>query len=81
MPHSLKRSWGTNPSYAWRVIWDTRKVLFKGIRWRIRDDMIFKVWTKPWVPGFDNLADYSIVLTENMKGAKVNSLLDPCSNS
>lgn len=43
--------------------------------------MTAKVWTKPWVPRLCNLANHSNVIIEQMKVAKVNSLLNSCSNS
>ncbi|GAA0167533.1 hypothetical protein LIER_22446 [Lithospermum erythrorhizon] len=41
---------GSNPSFGWRSILEGRKLLLKGIRWRVRDGRSVDIWKDPWVP-------------------------------
>lgn len=46
---------GPNPSYAWRGIWETQKLLNVGQQWRVGDGRSIKIWKDRWVSGFDLL--------------------------
>ncbi|GAU45901.1 hypothetical protein TSUD_401110 [Trifolium subterraneum] len=46
---------GNNPSYAWRSIWKSRKVLMNGCRWRIGNGANIRVVTEPWLRVEDGL--------------------------
>ncbi|GAV77071.1 hypothetical protein CFOL_v3_20543 [Cephalotus follicularis] len=35
---------GTNPSYTWRSMLEARDIIRGGIKWRVEDDQIIKVW-------------------------------------
>lgn len=82
-PHAsfFEAKLGANPSYTRREIWEGRRVLFKGSRWRIGDGKIAKIWTNPWVPGFASLADCLVVHIEEMNEVTIKSLMDPCSKT
>ena len=41
---------GSNPSYIWRSILWGREVIHKGLRWRIRDGKLVKVYQSGWLP-------------------------------
>jgi hypothetical protein len=40
---------GNNPSFAWRSIWKSRKVLMNGCRWKIGNGIKIKVMGQPWL--------------------------------
>lgn len=71
---------GVNPSIAQRGIWEARKVLVRGRRWRIGDSLSAKVWFEPWVPVIKNFSCYSMVNVEEMLDDRVSSLLDSQAN-
>lgn len=41
---------GTNPSFMWRSILESQEVLKQGVRKRIGNGEITKVWKVPWLP-------------------------------
>ncbi|XP_074288147.1 putative mitochondrial protein AtMg00310 [Silene latifolia] len=41
---------GTTPSYTWRGIWSTRRVVLLGARKRVGDSKSIWVWADPWIP-------------------------------
>ncbi|GAA0144626.1 hypothetical protein LIER_05022 [Lithospermum erythrorhizon] len=41
---------GTNPSFGWRSLFEGRKVLTMGIRWRVGDGKEIDIWKDPWIP-------------------------------
>ncbi|XP_074301323.1 putative mitochondrial protein AtMg00310 [Silene latifolia] len=47
----LEANLGTNPSYTWRGIWESKEVLHLGIRRRIRNGESTQVWHDTWIPG------------------------------
>lgn len=42
---------GYSPSYGWRSMWSARKLLEKGIRWKIGNGSRIRVWHDVWIPG------------------------------
>ncbi|GAA0184346.1 hypothetical protein LIER_31634 [Lithospermum erythrorhizon] len=62
---------GANPSFGWRSILEARKLLQKGVRWRIGDGISIVIWKEPWVPCSTDfhMAD-SIVIWRIGKGAR-----------
>jgi hypothetical protein len=41
---------GNRPSYAWRSIWNAKKLLSEGLIWRVGDGMSIKIWKDCWIP-------------------------------
>jgi hypothetical protein len=41
---------GNRPSYAWRSIWNSKKLLQKGLIWRVGDGNSIQIWHDPWLP-------------------------------
>jgi hypothetical protein len=41
---------GKRPSYAWRIIWNAKKLLSKGLIWGVGDVMSIKLWKDCWIP-------------------------------
>jgi hypothetical protein len=41
---------GRNPSYAWRSIWNSKKLLKEGLIWRVGNGTNIKIWEDPWLP-------------------------------
>jgi hypothetical protein len=46
----LNSNIGSNPSYAWRSIWNAKQLLQKGLIWRVGDGTSIKIWRDKWVP-------------------------------
>jgi hypothetical protein len=76
-PHGnfLESSLGRRPSYAWRSIWNAKKLLQAGLVWRVGDGRSIKIWGDRWL---DSPYTFSIqtpihVLDEN---ARVSELID-----
>ncbi|XP_055959787.1 uncharacterized protein LOC130014852 [Mercurialis annua] len=65
---------GSNPSYVWRSIFETKKFMKKGARVRIGNGSKTDIWGSPWLNG-----DVGYVTTprpDNLINAKVSNLLD-----
>lgn len=45
----LEAKLGYSPSYAWRGIWEAKKGLKYGCRWRVGNERDIKLWTDYWV--------------------------------
>ena len=41
---------GSNPSYAWRSIHNSLKVIRRGIRWRVGNGRRIHIWDDRWLP-------------------------------
>ncbi|KAF5458601.1 hypothetical protein F2P56_022622 [Juglans regia] len=56
-PHSsfMIASLGKCPSYTWRGIWEARKLLEAGCRWRIGNGKSVDIWKDTWIPGHTSL--------------------------
>jgi hypothetical protein len=46
----LEAEIGRNPSYAWRSIWNSKKLLKEGLIWRVGNGENIKIWEHPWIP-------------------------------
>ncbi|GAA0143649.1 hypothetical protein LIER_35779 [Lithospermum erythrorhizon] len=46
----LKAKLGSNPSFGWRSLLEGRKVLNKGVKWRVGDGKDIDIWKDPWIP-------------------------------
>jgi hypothetical protein len=75
----LEANIGRKPSYAWRSIWNSNKLLKEGLIWRVGDGTNICIWDDPWLPKPKAPATRSpmIVLTRD---AKVNGLMDVHTN-
>lgn len=40
---------GTNPSYAYRGIWEAKKLLLQGCRWKVGYGKSVKIWIDVWI--------------------------------
>ena len=70
---TAKKSQG---SYAWQSIWRARKVIEKGMQWRVKDGNHIRLFHDNWIPGqFPTKAIPSN--TEVLNEAKVSSTIDP----
>ncbi|XP_035551721.1 uncharacterized protein LOC118349890 [Juglans regia] len=48
-------SLGGNPSYAWRGIWEAKRLLVQGGRWNVGNGSLIHILNDVWIPGFRNL--------------------------
>lgn len=65
---------GSNPSFIWRSVWESQKVIKAGARWRVGDGNSINIWTDPWLPNEGN----GLVQSERVQGmetTKVSHLL------
>ncbi|XP_074298165.1 uncharacterized protein LOC141628985 [Silene latifolia] len=46
----LEAELGSNPSFTWRSIWESKDVILSGARRRVGDGWSTKVWLDPWIP-------------------------------
>jgi len=46
---------GHSPSFTWRSIWSTIRMLSLGYRWKIGDGKDINVWKNPWIRTRQNL--------------------------
>lgn len=66
---------GFSPSYAWRGIWESKKELLQGCRWRVGNEKSINIWIDHWLPGYK-------VISQNMNDnnlqnkERVESLID-----
>jgi hypothetical protein len=66
---------GRRPSYAWRSIWASRRLLQEGMRWRVDDGKSIRIWHDRWLPSPTTYAVQSPV-TILGEDARVSSLID-----
>jgi hypothetical protein len=50
----LEASLGYKSSYAWRSIWNSRRLLREGIIWRVGTGSRIRIWDEPWLPSPGN---------------------------
>lgn len=67
---------GHNPSYAWQGLWEAKKWVLKGCRWRIGDGRRVRVWRDHWIPGERQVATPLDTLGLNIEQATVDKLID-----
>jgi len=67
---------GFNPSYAWKGIWEARKILLKGYQLRIGNGNTARIWEDTWVPGHQALKNEMILYEGTNMSVKVASLID-----
>jgi hypothetical protein len=70
---------GNRPSYAWRSIWNSKKLLKKGLIWRVGDGTSINIWTDCWIPVPSTFKIQTPVRILN-GDAKVSELIDGSSN-
>jgi hypothetical protein len=75
----LETPLGRSPSYAWRSIWNARKLLKERLVWRVGDGCSIKIWEDRWV---DSPSTYAIQSPVNglNEGARVCDLIDNINN-
>ncbi|XP_041027002.1 uncharacterized mitochondrial protein AtMg00310-like [Juglans microcarpa x Juglans regia] len=71
----LNAKLGYSPSYAWRGIWEAKKSLKMGCRWRVGKGSEINLWTDYWVPNHRQLK-HSVHEVELDVSQKVESLID-----
>jgi hypothetical protein len=71
----LEAGLGYRPSYAWRSIWNARKLLKKGLIWRVGDGTSIKIWHDRWIPVPSSFAIQSPIRILDRE-ATVNDLID-----
>ena len=51
-PHGdvLNSQLGSNPSYAWRSIFNGLEVIKRGTRWRVGNGKVIHIWEDKWLP-------------------------------
>ena len=67
---------GYRPSYTWRSILESRKIIEAGSRWRIGDGSKIHIWKDRWVP---TPSTFRVVSPKNFleEDAMVSELIDP----
>ncbi|XP_041004081.1 uncharacterized protein LOC121249435 [Juglans microcarpa x Juglans regia] len=56
---------GPNPSYTWKGIWEAKKWLVQGCRWRVGSGENIHIWKDAWIPGHKPLVD-ELILREGI---------------
>jgi hypothetical protein len=46
----MESNMGNNPSFAWRSIWNAKKLLQAGLLWRIGNGQTIHIWGDRWLP-------------------------------
>ncbi|XP_042950136.1 uncharacterized mitochondrial protein AtMg00310-like [Carya illinoinensis] len=41
---------GSSPSYVWKGIWEPKRNLLRGCRWRVGDEKAINIWSDYWLP-------------------------------
>ncbi|KAF5442204.1 hypothetical protein F2P56_034891 [Juglans regia] len=71
-----KQGLGPNPSYTWRSIWEAKKWLREGCRWRIGNGETALLWTEKWIPGHRALEQEGFAVFETNRNDVVACLVD-----
>lgn len=50
----LNASLGSNPSYLWRSVFATKKIMQESVRRRVGNGLNTMVWKVPWLPDVNN---------------------------
>lgn len=72
----MEANLGLNPSFAWREIWETQKLLKVGQQWRMGDGKSIKIWRGRLIPSFDILNLDSKLEMEDSWNDTTDTLLD-----
>lgn len=66
----------SNPSYAWRSIFNGLEVIRKGTRWRVVNGRLIHIWDDKWQP---TPTTYKVISPPRMLGdyPMVSALIDP----
>ncbi|KAJ0045278.1 hypothetical protein Pint_05294 [Pistacia integerrima] len=75
----LQAGLGRSPSYTWRGIWEAKKRVLEGCRWRIGVGTAVNIWFDNWILGHNALVKEGYVVSEGNQNECVNSLM--CENS
>ncbi|XP_035545068.1 uncharacterized protein LOC118348173 [Juglans regia] len=70
----MKAGLGRNPSFTWRGIWEARKWLEAGCRWRIGNGRTVHIWQDQWIPGHISLVAEGVRGCEGLNPPLVDSL-------
>ena len=73
----LNSKLGCNPSYAWRSIYSSIKVIKKGTRWRVRNGKMIHIWEDRWMPTPSTYKVISPLLHHFDDFPMVSALIDP----
>lgn len=68
----FKAKLGTNSSYAWRVIWEIKKILKERRLRRIGNGISAQIWVDPWIPDQSSLPIPNHVQAWEVKSLTVN---------
>lgn len=63
--------------YVWKNICDSRLILERGTRWRIRDGYVVQVWKDRWLPIPITFSPFSSCVDPSLLDLKVSDLLLP----
>ncbi|KAM1587593.1 hypothetical protein ACFX10_026729 [Malus domestica] len=69
---------GKLTSWGWKGIYEARKVLLKGIRWRVGNGKCINIRDDPWFP---KPSTFRVCPSGNLDATMVCDLIDPVSNS
>jgi hypothetical protein len=72
----LESQLGNRPSFAWRSIHSSQKLLLEGLVWRIGNGLQVRIWKDRWIP---RSSTFMIPISLNLVDpeAKVSELIDP----
>lgn len=71
----LASSLWKRPSYSWRSIWASKKLLQAGMMWRVGDRKSIKIWKDRWIPSPTTFAIQSLIVILDSE-ARVSMLID-----
>ncbi|CAN6585727.1 unnamed protein product [Malus baccata var. baccata] len=69
---------GKNTSWGWKGLFEARKVLNLGLRWRVGNGKSINIRKDPWFP---KPSTYKVIPKPNLEGIMVCDLIDPVTNS
>ncbi|KAM1546033.1 hypothetical protein ACFX10_046299 [Malus domestica] len=69
---------GRNTSWGWKGIFDARKVLLHGLRWRVGDGACINIREDPWVP---RPSTFKVMPLVSLHATRVSELIDSGSSS
>ncbi|CAN6583607.1 unnamed protein product [Malus baccata var. baccata] len=69
---------GKNTSWGWKGLFEARKVLNLGLRWRVGNGKSINIRKEPWFP---KPSTYRVIPKPNLEGTMVCDLIDPITKS